>query len=112
MLSLLLWLVLSMPSPFTERCLLRTILFIFKKKSFYKSLAYDDLIRQKYLLILETEGALSGVHIRSCINLSRISHANMFGLRSLKFVIDSITDGVATFGFEPPIKPGFIEPVE
>lgn len=27
-------------------------------------------------------------------------------------VMDSITDEVATLGFEPPIRPGFIEPVE
>jgi hypothetical protein len=27
-------------------------------------------------------------------------------------MIDSITDNVATFGFDPPISPGFIEPVE
>ena len=62
--------------------------------------------------MLDTDGALSWVHIPSCINFSRISHANMFGFLTFKLVIDSITVGVATFGFEPPINPGFIEPVE
>jgi hypothetical protein len=46
------------------------------------------------------------------MSFSRISHANMFGLRILYEAIDSITDMVATLGLEPPIKPGFIEPVE
>jgi hypothetical protein len=36
----------------------------------------------------------------------------MFGFFSLYVVIDSITDDVATLGFEPPISPGLIEPVE
>lgn len=62
--------------------------------------------------MLETEGALSDVQTPSLINFSRISQANMFGFFCLYVVIDSITDEVATLGLEPPIRPGFIEPVE
>ncbi len=61
--------------------------------------------------MLDTDGALSIVQMPSCMSLSRISQANMFGLRIFRLVMLSITDGVATFGFEPPIRPGFIEPV-
>lgn len=62
--------------------------------------------------MLDTEGALSCEQIPSVISLSRISQANMFGLSTLYMVIDSMTVDVATLGLEPPIKPGFMEPVE
>ncbi len=62
--------------------------------------------------MLETEGALSCEHTPSLISFSLISHANIFGFFDLYAAIESITDDVATLGFEPPINPGFIEPVE
>lgn len=37
---------------------------------------------------------------------SRISHANIVGFSRLYCSILDTTAGVATFGFEPPIKPG------
>lgn len=37
---------------------------------------------------------------------SRISHANIVGFSLLYCSIFDTTAGVATFGFEPPIKPG------
>ena len=69
-------------------------------------------MKPTYLLILDTEGTLSWEHTPSLISISRISQANMFGLRILYKVIDSITSEVATLGLEPPIRPGLIEPVE
>jgi hypothetical protein len=74
-------------------------------------LTKSNLIKA-YRLILDTEGAFSCEQTPSWMSFSRISHANMFGLRVLYEAIDSITDMVATFGFEPPISPGLIEPVE
>ena len=62
--------------------------------------------------MLDTDGAFSFVQIPSLMSRSLISHANILGFFSLKLVIDSITEGVATFGFEPPIRPGLIDPVE
>ena len=62
--------------------------------------------------MLETEGALSWLHTPSFMSFSRISHANMLGFLILYELIDSMTDMVATLGFEPPMSPGFIEPVE
>ncbi len=62
--------------------------------------------------MLDTDGALSGLQTPSLISRSLISQANMFGFFNLYDVIDSITDMVATFGLEPPMRPGLIEPVE
>lgn len=42
----------------------------------------------------------------SDISLSRISHAKIVGFSRLYCSILETTAGVATFGFEPPIKPG------
>lgn len=42
----------------------------------------------------------------SDISRSRISHANIVGFSRLYCSIFETTAGVATFGFEPPIKPG------
>ena len=64
------------------------------------------------LFMLDTDGALSWLHTPSFMSFSRISHANMLGFLILYELIDSMTDMVATFGFEPPMRPGFIEPVE
>lgn len=46
------------------------------------------------------------VHLPSEISLSRISHANMVGFSRLYCSILETTAGVATFGFDPPIRPG------
>lgn len=48
----------------------------------------------------------STVHLPSEISLSRISHANMVGFSRLYCSILETTAGVATFGFDPPIRPG------
>lgn len=40
------------------------------------------------------------------MSLSRISHANMVGFSRLYCSILETTAGVATFGFDPPIRPG------
>jgi hypothetical protein len=45
-------------------------------------------------------------HLPSDINLSRISQANIVGFSRLYCSIFDTTAGVATFGFDPPIKPG------
>lgn len=45
-------------------------------------------------------------HLPSDINLSRISQANMVGFSLLYCSIFETTVGVATFGLEPPIRPG------
>ena len=87
------------------------LLFWSFKKLLFKSDFVFCLLRT-IRLILETEGALSCVQIPSLINFSLISQANIFGFFCLYVVIDSITDEVATFGLEPPINPGLIEPVE
>jgi hypothetical protein len=65
----------------------------------------------QYLLIDDTLGTDVSSQILSSINRSRISHANIVGLFSLSRNTDSTTDCVTTFGFEPPIKPGFMDPV-
>lgn len=44
-------------------------------------------------------------------SLSRISLLNMFGLVFFKSSMRASISGVATFGFEPPIMPGRIDPV-
>lgn len=49
---------------------------------------------------------LQKLHLPSEISLSRISHANMVGFSRLYCSILETTAGVATFGFEPPIRPG------
>lgn len=54
---------------------------------------------------------LSLVHIPSCSNLSRISHANIEGHSRLNWEILETTSVVATLGFEPPMALGLIEPV-
>ena len=64
-----------------------------------------------YLFIELTLGMFSGVQMLSARSRSRISHANIVGFSCLYLIIESTTDGVATFGFEPPITPGLIEPV-
>ena len=64
-----------------------------------------------YLFIELTLGTFSASHIPSTIRRSFISHANIVGFCRLKSAIASTTVGVATFGLEPPITPGFIEPV-
>ena len=46
------------------------------------------------------------MNLPSDINRSRISHAKMVGFSRLYCSILDTTAGVATFGFEPPIKPG------
>lgn len=46
------------------------------------------------------------MYIPSDINLSRISHANIVGFSRLYCSIFETTVGVATFGLEPPIRPG------
>lgn len=53
----------------------------------------------KYLFII-------GGSLPSDINLSRISQANIVGFSRLYCSILETTVGVATFGLEPPIKPG------
>lgn len=40
------------------------------------------------------------------MSLSRISHAKIVGFSRLYCSILETTAGVATFGFDPPIKPG------
>lgn len=57
-------------------------------------------------LMEETEGAVVLVQTASDINLSRISHANIVGFSRLYCSIFETTVGVATFGLEPPIRPG------
>lgn len=47
----------------------------------------------------------------SASNRSRISQANMVGFSCLYLTIASTTAGVATFGLEPPITPGLVDPV-
>lgn len=64
-----------------------------------------------YRLIEETDGTLSPLQMFSSMSFSRISHANMVGFACLYSVILDTTSGVATLGFEPPITPGFTEPV-
>jgi hypothetical protein len=46
----------------------------------------------------------------SFCRLSRICQANICGLFPLYSRIRRTTSGVATFGFEPPIKPGWVVP--
>ena len=58
-----------------------------------------------------TLGTFSASQIPSAMSLSLISQANIVGFWRLYSEIASTTVGVATFGFEPPIMPGFIEPV-
>lgn len=64
-----------------------------------------------HLLMEETLGTVSLSQMPSASSRSRISHANMVGLCLLQSAILSTTFGVATFGLEPPITPGFILPV-
>ena len=58
-----------------------------------------------------TLGILSGVQMFSFSSRSRISQANMVGFSLLYAIIELTTEEVATFGLEPPITPGLIEPV-
>lgn len=69
------------------------------------------LILEAYRLILETEGTVSWLQTPSVRSLSRISQANMVGFSFLYFEIELTTSTVATFGLEPPMTPGRIEPV-
>jgi len=63
------------------------------------------------LLMELTLGTFSEEQTCSARSRSRISQANIVGFSCLYLVMASTTLGVATFGFEPPITPGFIEPV-
>lgn len=45
------------------------------------------------------------------INFSRISLLKIFGFNFFRSSIRDSISGVATFGFEPPITPGLIDPV-
>lgn len=45
-------------------------------------------------------------HLPSEINLSRISQAKIVGFSRLYCSIFDTTAGVATFGLDPPIRPG------
>lgn len=45
-------------------------------------------------------------YLPSDISRSRISHANIVGFSRLYCSILDTTAGVATFGFDPPIRPG------
>jgi hypothetical protein len=67
--------------------------------------------RYWYLLIEDTLGTFSWSQMLSCRSRSRISQANMVAFSRLYLHIVSTTRGVATFGFEPPITPGLIDPV-
>lgn len=53
----------------------------------------------------------SWVQMLSARSLSRISHANIVGFSCLYLMIASTTAGVATLGLDPPITPGFVDPV-
>ena len=66
---------------------------------------------RKHLLMELTLGTFSAVQMPSCTSLSRISQANIVGLSSLYRMMESTTGAVATFGFEPPMTPGRVEPV-
>jgi hypothetical protein len=66
---------------------------------------------QLYLLMDETLGALLSSQIPSWISFDLISQANIVGCAFLYLVMALITLGVATFGLEPPMTPGRIEPV-
>lgn len=57
-------------------------------------------------LIDETLGSLSDGQMPSFCKLSRICQAKICGLFPLYSRIRRTTSGVATFGFDPPIKPG------
>jgi hypothetical protein len=58
----------------------------------------------------DTLGNLSAGHIPSFWRFSRICQANIWGLFPLYSRIRRTTSGVATLGFEPPIKPGCVVP--
>jgi hypothetical protein len=58
----------------------------------------------------DTLGNLSDGHIPSFWRLSRICQANIWGLFPLYSRIRRTTSGVATLGFDPPIKPGCVVP--
>ena len=64
-----------------------------------------------YLFMELTLGTFSWSHTPSANSLSRISQANIVGFSLLYLHIESTTFGVATFGLEPPITPGLMEPV-
>ena len=64
-----------------------------------------------YLLTDETDGRLSSAQTFSSRSLFRISQAKIDGLSRLSCKILFTTFGVATFGFDPPITPGIIDPV-
>ena len=61
-------------------------------------------------LIDETLGNLSAGQMPSRWRFSRICQAKIWGLLALYSRIRRTTSGVATFGFEPPIKPGWVVP--
>ena len=67
--------------------------------------------RPPYRLMELTEGTFSWSQTLSERRRSRISQANMVGFSRLYLQILSTTLGVATFGLDPPITPGLIEPV-
>lgn len=64
-----------------------------------------------YLLMELTLGTFSWEHTASDRRRSRISQANIVGFSCLYIVMASTTLGVATFGFDPPITPGLMDPV-
>lgn len=54
----------------------------------------------------EKQGTRKVFDLPSEMSRSRISHANIVGFSRLYCSIFDTTAGVATFGLEPPIKPG------
>ncbi len=66
---------------------------------------------EAYRLIELTLGTLSESHMPSFTKRSFISHANIVGFWCLYSAMACMTVGVATFGFDPPMTPGLIEPV-
>jgi len=67
--------------------------------------AYTDLLME------ETLGTFSWSQTPSDRSRSLISQANIVAFSRLYLQMESTTFGVATFGFDPPITPGLIDPV-
>jgi hypothetical protein len=64
-----------------------------------------------HLLTELTLGTVSSEQIPSCRSRSRISQANIVTFSRLYRAMASTTFDVATFGLEPPITRGLIDPV-
>lgn len=59
-----------------------------------------------------TEGTFFSLHTPCSSSFSRISHAKMVGVDDLMSMMERITFSVATLGFDPPMMPGMMLPVE